>query len=111
MGNISGILLSSDISILNDDIDIFYSNVTKTILLAAEHSIPRIKHKKIREQSGNPWWNQVCKQTVSPKREKFKKWLKNRTEENFVSTKSAKMQGNRVIAEPKRSYWREFCKK
>ena len=48
-------LLSSDInSLVNDDIDIFYSNFTKTILLAAEHSIPRNKHKKIREQYGNP---------------------------------------------------------
>ena len=53
----------------------YYSNFTKTVLLAAEQSIPRIKHKKIREQSGNPWCNQFCKQAVSPKREKFKKWL------------------------------------
>ena len=48
-------LLSSDInSIVNEDLDIFYSNCTKTILLAAEHSNPRIKHKKLREQCGNP---------------------------------------------------------
>ena len=38
-------LLSSDInSIINEDIDMYYSNFTKTILLAAEQSIPRIKH-------------------------------------------------------------------
>ena len=53
----------------------YYSNFTKTFLLAAEQSIPRIKHKKISEQSGNPWWNKFCEQAVSPKREKFKKWL------------------------------------
>ena len=48
-------LLSSDInSIINEDINMYYSYFTKTILLAAEQSIPRIKHKKIREQSGNP---------------------------------------------------------
>ena len=34
-----------------------------------------------------------------PKKEKFKKWLKNKTEENFVSMKSAKIQCNRVTAE------------
>ena len=62
-------LISSDInSIINEDINMYYSNFTKTILLAAEQSIPRIKHKKIREQSGNPWWNQVCKQAVSPQK-------------------------------------------
>jgi len=44
-------ILSSDINcIVNDDIHIFYSNFTKTILLAAANSIPRIKYKKIREQ-------------------------------------------------------------
>ena len=36
-------LLSSDInSIINEDINMYYSNSTKTILLAAEQSIPRI---------------------------------------------------------------------
>ena len=62
-------LLSSDInSIVNEHRDIFYSICTKTILLAAEHSNHRIKHKKLREQSGNPRWNQICKQAVSPQR-------------------------------------------
>ena len=105
-------LISSDInSIINEDINMYYSNFTKTILLAAEQSIPRIKHKKIREQSGNPWWNKFCKQAVFPKREKFKKWLKNKTEENSVSMKSAKIQCNRVIAKAKKSYWTELCKR
>ena len=104
-------LISSDInSITNEDIHMYYSNFTKTVLLAAEQSIPRIKNKKIRERSGNPWWNQFCKQAVFPKKEQFKKWLKNKTEENFVSTKSAKIQCNRVTAEAKKSYWTEFCK-
>ena len=89
---------------------LFFTNFTNTILLAAEQSIPRIKHKKIREQSGNPWWNKFCKQAVSPKWEKFKKWLQNKTEENFVSRKSAKIQCSRVIAEAKKSYWTEFSK-
>ena len=69
-------LLSSDInSIVNEDINMYCSNFTKTILLASEQSIPRIKHKKIREQSENPWWNQFCKQAISQKRQTFKKWL------------------------------------
>ena len=85
-------LLSSDInSIVNEDINMYYSNFTKTILLSAEQSIPRRGKKKKREQSANPRWSKFCKQAVSPKREKFKKWLKNKTEENFVSMKSAKI--------------------
>ena len=49
-------LLFSDINlIVNEDINMYYSKFTRTILLAAEQSIPRIKDKKIREQSGNLW--------------------------------------------------------
>ena len=104
-------LLSSDInSIINEDIDMYYSNFTKTILLAPEQSIPRIKHKKIREQSGNPLGNTFCKQAVSPKREKFKKWINNKIEGKKLSMKSAKIQCNRVISEAKKYYWTEFCK-
>ena len=89
----------------------YYSNFTKTILLAAEQSISRIKHKKIREQSGNPWWNKFGKQAVFQKRKKFKKWLKNKTEEIFVRMRSAKIQCSRVIAEAKQFHWTEFCKR
>ena len=53
----------------------YYSNFTKTILSAAEQSIPRIKHKKIRKQSGNPWWNKFCKQAVSPKKRKIQEMV------------------------------------
>ena len=28
-----------------------------------------------KEEAGNPWWNKFCKQAVSQKREKFKKWI------------------------------------
>ena len=49
--------------------------------------------------------------SIPKKKEKFKKWLKNKTEENFVSMKSAKIQCNRVIAEAKKSHWTEFCKR
>ena len=45
-----------------------------------------------------------------PKKGEIKDWLKNKTEENFVSMKSEKIQCNRVIAEAKRSDWTEFRK-
>ena len=50
----------------------YYSNFTKTILSAAEQSIPRIKHKKIRKQSGNPWWNKFS----IPKKGKIQEMVK-----------------------------------
>ena len=50
----------------------YCSNFTKIILLAAEQSIPRIKHKKIRKQSGNPWWNKFS----IPKKGKIQEMVK-----------------------------------
>ena len=86
-------LISSNIhTIENDDVNIFYSNFIKTILLAAEHSIPKIKSKKISKHTRNAWWSKYCKQAVCLKKEQFKKWLKNRTEEHFVSMKREKIQ-------------------
>ena len=40
-------------TIENDDINMFYSNFIKTILLAADHSIPKIKSKKMCKHTGN----------------------------------------------------------
>ena len=104
-------LISSDIhTIENDDVNMLYSNFIKTILVAAEHSIPKIKSKKISKHTGNAWCFKDCKQAVSLKKEQFKKWLKNRTERNFVSMKRAKIQCNRITAQAKKTYWTEFCK-
>ena len=90
--------------------NIYYSNFTRIIILEVDHSIPRIKDKKISEQSGNQWWTKVCKQAITLKKGEFKKGIKNRTEENCVSIKRAKIQCNRVMTEVKQSYWTEFCK-
>ena len=64
----------------------YYSNFTKTILSAAEQSIPRIKHKKIRKQSGNPWWNKFS----IPKKGKIQEMVKDKTEENSVCMEKCK---------------------
>ena len=76
----------------NDDVNIFSLHFIKTILLAAEHSIPKIKSKKISKHTGNAWWSKDCKQAVYLKKGAFKKWLKNITDKNFVSMKRAKIQ-------------------
>ena len=82
----------------------------KTILLAAKHSIPQINSKKISKYTENAWQSKDCKRAVSLKKVPLKKWLKNRTEETFVSLKRAKTQCNRIVAQAKKIYWTTFCK-
>ena len=44
---------------------------------------------------------------VSQKKEKFKKWLKNTTEENFATAKVLKYNAS---GSPKKSYWTRLCR-
>ena len=70
----SGIPRDSNIHTIEiEHVNMFYSNLIKTILLAAEHSIPKIKSKKISKHTGKAWWSKDCKQAVSLKKEPFKK--------------------------------------
>jgi ribonuclease HI len=87
----------------------YYSNFCEVIIAAAEHSIPRHKPKQVGSHSGNVWWNEECKRAVLLKKETFKQWLKNRSNDNFNSMKRAKLSSNRVIAQAKKKYWETFC--
>ena len=97
--------------IKHDDVDVFYDNITKAIITAASESIPISKRKKKGKYAGNIWWTEDCKISVLNKKEKFKLWLKNKTEENFIQMKKAKIQCNKVIAKAKKDYWIDFCNK
>ena len=67
------LISSNSHTIENDDVNSLYSTFIKTILLAAEHSIPKVKSKKISEHTGTTWWSKHCKQAVSLKKEQLKK--------------------------------------
>jgi len=106
----SHLLLFNIDDITNENIDVFYSNITNAILMASEHAIPKCKSIKIGKYSGNVWWTKNCENAVSLKKEDYKKWIKNKSDENFCNMKKSKINCNRIIAEAKKNYWIEFCK-
>jgi ribonuclease HI len=97
-------------NVQNDDIDIFYANLSKIILSAAENSIPQCKPKRKGKHTGNAWWSSECKQAVKDKKKQLRTWLKNKTDDNFIEMKRAKIRCNKIIALAKKNFWTEFCK-
>ena len=70
--------------------------------LKTEHVL-ELGHPPIRHVSRHHW-SDVLAVGLSLTKKQVKKWLKNRTEDNFVSMKRAKIQCNRIIAQAKKKY-------
>jgi ribonuclease HI len=97
-------------NIEHSNIDIFYNNIVSSIIEIADKTIPR-KRINNSKHKGNSWWNTDCEKAVSDKKESFKRWLKNRSEENHKDMKRYKIICNRVIAQAKQKYWADYCTK
>ena len=95
--------------IKNENIDVMYTNFTDTILSAANSCIPKYKNIKSKKNNGNVWWCKACEEAVQNKKEKYKQYIRNKTEINHTLMKQAKINCNRVIAEAKKNYWNTFC--
>jgi ribonuclease HI len=103
------LVLYDEDAVKDVDLEKYYSNFCEAVISAAEHSIPRHKPKQVRGHSGNVWWTEECKRAVLFKKETFKNWLRNRSEENFNNMKRAKLTSNKVVAQAKKKYWETFC--
>ena len=104
------ILNSCDINNVNDeDINLMYSNIRKLILSAADESIPKVHSVQKNKHTGNVWWTKACEIAVENKKVCYKEYIRNRTAENHVQMKKAKIDCNRIIAQAKRQYWSSFC--
>jgi len=96
-------------SIVDENVDTFYTNIIDSIKGAADNSIPKRKFNIKGKRLGNSWWNEECERAVLAKKASFKKWLKNRNEENHTEMKYCKINCNRIVALAKRKYWSEYC--
>ena len=95
----------------NDDINKVYSTFKELVIRAADLSIPKIKETKSSKHHGNVWWNDDCEKAVKNKKDKYKLYIKNKSEENHNEMKAAKNYCNKVINNAKKEYWQSFCTK
>ena len=93
------------------DIDDIYEDFTNSILTAANESIPKIRKCKKVNHNGNIWWNMDCDKAINNKKSTYKKWLKSKSEVDFLAMKKAKIDCNRQIAKAKKEYWSNFVEK
>jgi len=104
-------LLSYDTcNIANNDIDIYYENITRAVISAAEHAIPKVKNSTKNKHYGKGWWSSTCAEAVAYKKETYKQWIRNRCDDNFINMKRAKLNCKNVIALAKQQHWDDFCK-
>ena len=92
------------------DINQFYENFSKSIITAAKKAIPQIKSKTSKNKS-KEFWNEKCNDAVTVKKEKYKKWLKERSDENFEEKKRANIDAKRTVANARKELLIEFCEK
>ena len=58
------------------DVETAYTEFTKTVLWAADNSIPRSKPVSSKKHSGNIWWNTDCETAKKKKKLALKVYLK-----------------------------------
>lgn len=94
---------------IDDDINVMYETFCKTVLNAADTSIPKISSTTFAKYLGNVWWTRQCEQAVKEKKQKYKDYIRNRSTESHEAMKYSKIRCNRVIAQAKLDYWNSFC--
>ena len=83
--------------------------IFKEILLnAARQSCGTIKLNYCKKQTA--WWNNDIKEEIRQKKQKWKKYLGNRTEENYNDYKRQRTKVKDIIVEAKKKSWEDFGK-
>ena len=95
----SGVDLELDIEEMN-------SKITRSIISAAETTIPRSRNiGKIPV----PWWNVNCERAIKRKRAAFMKMKRTFNFDDVIDFKRKRAECRRTIQSAKRQFWEKFC--
>ncbi|GBO22524.1 RNA-directed DNA polymerase from mobile element jockey [Araneus ventricosus] len=90
----------------NNTIDDAVSLVTKTIIDAANDSIPRSKGKN--RKQNKPWWNNECQQAQKRLGKAWGKFRRYPTTVNLIAFKRSRADFRRIERYSKRTSWKSF---
>ena len=96
--------------ISDNDINIFYENFSNAVISAAKLAIPICK-PKLPNNKSNEFWNDECEKAVELKKEKYKIWVNEKSDENFLNKNIANIECKKVVANARMELLIEFCKK
>lgn len=99
-----------------NDLDLIYGEIRKTIINAADGAIPKTNGNSFNSKvKCNPWWNNECKEAVKEKTRAFKVWKSSLKNHDAVLTKNLhdlykqkNINCNRVIAFAKQEYFKKY---
>ena len=95
-------------SLFHENVNIYNDNITKTILAAANKSIPT-KLKGGGKSKAVPYWNESCSQTISQRNKARNKLNKSSTLTNQIDYKRAKAVAQRTLKNEQSRYWQKYC--
>ena len=82
------------------------SNITNSLISAAENSIPRSRNMG---KQPVPWWNNDCERAIRRKRAAYLKMIRSFKIEHVIAFKRRRSECRCTILNAKRQYWRDFC--
>ena len=95
-------------TIQSPDLETFYDNIRKTILQAADLSIPKTSGKRGKTIiHNNPWWNKECEAAVKEKHQASNRFNKYPTKENFHKKRNAEKHSKKTVAKAKLQHFNE----
>lgn len=90
----------------NKNVEEAWQTFKEIILKAAKQACGTIKLNPNKKQTA--WWNESIKEEIRQKKQKWKKYLKSRTEENYNEYKTQRIKVKNAISEAKNKSWEDF---
>lgn len=91
--------------VMNDDIDLYESNITNEIVNAAKKAIP---HSSTVHRRRVPWWNAEIAQLIHERKIKLRKFKTTFAVDDFKNFVSAKYKARKLIRELQKLSWENF---
>ncbi|GBN64791.1 putative RNA-directed DNA polymerase from transposon X-element, partial [Araneus ventricosus] len=93
-------------TIKSSSIEQALSYIVKTIIEAADSSIPKTSGK--RRKQNKPWWNADCQQAYKIQRKAWGIFRRYPTTQNFINFKKSRAESRKIQRLSRRASWRKF---
>ena len=93
---------------LKDNPPTSYEDFMDIISLSIPEAVP---FHKPSSKVGLPWWDNECTEAINKKRQAFKSYKLNPSDENFLTVLRIRAQTRRLLREKKKNGFKNFCEK
>ena len=95
-----------DLDVSGDDIDAKVDNVQRSILHAAEATIPKTSTTTTKHRV--PWWTPDCRQALRERNRRYRHFSKEPSQANFIAYKKARAQARKVVKAARKAHLRDY---